>query len=243
MESHEVLKNSFENTSPKAVAAELGVSLSLVYKWAQEQSETGSGSRNPARSSARNHPPYRRCLRIVEWLCHKCDGYFVRNPDSSCNEGFEVLPATSEILDQFSKLLHRISESALDHSIDQDEAASIRRSWTSSSATPRDSCAAAKKAISKPSRRPSTATKGRRRERPSTESPSVPAQRNLALPSSVSSLPGRIGLPQLDETRPHFQRRKGPTGYSAGSPRSRFEEDGMFIHPRPVLFEFQSRVA
>ncbi len=32
---------------PKAIASELGVSLSLVYKWAQEQSESGSGSRNP----------------------------------------------------------------------------------------------------------------------------------------------------------------------------------------------------
>ena len=47
MESHEVLKDAFEQTSPKAVAAELGVSLSLVYKWAQEQSASGSGSRNP----------------------------------------------------------------------------------------------------------------------------------------------------------------------------------------------------
>ncbi len=128
MESHEILKNSFESTSPKAVAAELGVSLSLVYKWAQEQSETGSGSRNPL-DRLLEIIRLTGDLRIVEWLCHKCDGYFVRNPDSSCEEGLEVLPATSEIVDQFSKLLHRISESALDHSITQDEAATIRRSW------------------------------------------------------------------------------------------------------------------
>ena len=57
------------------------------------------------------------------------DGSFVRNPESSCQEGFEVLPATSEIVDQFSKLLRRISESALDHSITQDEAKTIRNSW------------------------------------------------------------------------------------------------------------------
>jgi len=47
MESHDVLKNAFEKSSPKAIASELGISLSLVYKWAQEQSSTGSGSRNP----------------------------------------------------------------------------------------------------------------------------------------------------------------------------------------------------
>lgn len=128
MQSHEILKHAFEKSSPKAIASELGVSLSLVYKWAQEQSETGSGSRNPLD---------RLCeiirltgdLRIVEWLCHKCNGYFVRNPESNCQEGFEVLPATSEIVDQFSTLLHRISESALDHSITLEEAKSIRRSW------------------------------------------------------------------------------------------------------------------
>ena len=128
MESHEVLKHSFENTSPKAIAAELGVSLSLVYKWAQEQSDTGSGSRNPL-DRLLQIIRLTGDARIVEWLCHKCDGYFVRNPDSNCEEGFEVLPATSEIVDQFSKLLHRISESALDHSITQDEARSIRDSW------------------------------------------------------------------------------------------------------------------
>ena len=51
------------------------------------------------------------------------------NPQSSCEEGFAVLPATSEIVDQFSKLLRRISESALDHSITPEEAQNIRSSW------------------------------------------------------------------------------------------------------------------
>ena len=128
MESHEVLKRSFENPSPKAVAAELGVSLSLVYKWAQEQSDTGSGSRNPL-DRLLEIMQLTGDSRIVEWLCHKCGGYFVRNPASNCEEGFKVLPATSEIVDQFSRLLRRISESALDHSITQDEALTIRESW------------------------------------------------------------------------------------------------------------------
>lgn len=128
MKSHEVLKKAFESSSPKAIAAELGVSLSLVYKWAQEQSETGSGSRNPL-DRLLEIIRLTEDDRIVEWLCHRCNGYFVRNPDSNCKEGFEVLPATSEIVEQFSRLLARISESALDHSITQEEAQSIRRSW------------------------------------------------------------------------------------------------------------------
>lgn len=128
MESHEILKRSFENTSPKAIAAELGISLSLVYKWAQEQSETGSGSRNPL-DRLLEIIRLTKDLQIVEWLCLKNDGYFVRNPESRCEKGFEVLPATSEILDQFSQLLHRISQAALDNSITPDEAEQIRQQW------------------------------------------------------------------------------------------------------------------
>lgn len=128
MESHEVLKEAFEKTSPKALASDLGVSLSLVYKWGQDQSELGSGSRNPldrllAIIRATGD------LRILRWLCEESGGYFVTNPDSKCQKGFEVLPATSEILTQFSTMINKISESAQDHSITGDEAEEIRACW------------------------------------------------------------------------------------------------------------------
>ncbi|MGB0328395.1 MAG: phage regulatory CII family protein [Akkermansiaceae bacterium] len=128
MESYEILKEAFKRSSPKAVASELGVSLSLVYKWAQEQSETGSGSRNPLDRLLEiirlTEEP-----RIIEWLCEKSDGYFVRNPPNSCEQGFEVLPATNEIVAQFSELLSQISQAALDSSITLDEAKDIRAQW------------------------------------------------------------------------------------------------------------------
>lgn len=128
MESHEVLKNAFDKSSPKEIASELGVSLSLVYKWAQEQSDTGSGSRNPLDRVIElfkltgDH-------RILEYICEHCDGYFVRNPVSHCEEGFQVLPATNEIVAQFASLLMRISLAAQDNSITNDEAEDIRNSW------------------------------------------------------------------------------------------------------------------
>jgi len=128
MESHEVLKDAFGKTSPKEIASELGVSLSLVYKWAQEQSEGGSGSRNPL-DRLLEIIRLTNDLRLVDWLCEKSDGYFVRNPASSCQHGFEVLPATNEIVAQFSSLLMRISAAALDNSITSDEAEEIREQW------------------------------------------------------------------------------------------------------------------
>lgn len=128
MQSHEVLKKAFSKSSPKAVAAELGVSLSLVYKWAQEQSEIGSGSRNPLDRVIKMHEMIDD-HSIIEFLAERCGGYFVRNPESQCQKGFQYLPATTEIVSQFSHLLARISHAALDNSITSDEANEIRQVW------------------------------------------------------------------------------------------------------------------
>ena len=128
MESHEVLRRAFSKTSPKAVAADLGISLSLVYKWAEKQSDDGSGSRNPL-DRLLKIVELSDDLRIVEWICQQTGGYFVRNPKSSCQKGFQVLPATNEIVGQFSVLLQQISTAALDHSITKQEAKEIRECW------------------------------------------------------------------------------------------------------------------
>ena len=128
MESHKALKEAFESSSPKVIAAELGVSLSLVYKWSQQQSETGSGSRNPLDRVVELYK-ITNCKRILEYICEECDGYFVPNPAHQNKQDYKVLPATNEIVVQFSNLLARISSAALDNSIDNSEAEEIRQSW------------------------------------------------------------------------------------------------------------------
>jgi hypothetical protein len=128
METHEVLKRALRKTSPKAVAAELGISLSLVYKWAERPTFDGSGSKNPLD----------RLLKIielsgdtaiVEWMCQQHGGHFVRNPEANGHDIRHVLPATQEIICQFSDLLSQISDAAVDHSICSAEAAEIRECW------------------------------------------------------------------------------------------------------------------
>ena len=130
MESHEVLKEAFESptTSPKEIAAEMGVSLSLVYKWAQPNTDSGSGSKNPLDRvnqlvELTKHPG------IVEYLCQEAGGYYVRNPQSSCAEGYEVVPATHEIVAQFAGLLNVVAQAAMDNTITPDESADIRVVW------------------------------------------------------------------------------------------------------------------
>ncbi|MDP3852032.1 MAG: hypothetical protein Q8Q59_16135 [Luteolibacter sp.] len=128
MESHEVLRRALRKTTPKAVAAELGISLSLVYKWAEKPGNDATGSRNPLD----------RLLQIielsgdsgiVEWLCRRQGGHFVKDPDVSRHQIDHVLPATQEIIGQFSDLLARISAAADDHSVTQSEADEIRECW------------------------------------------------------------------------------------------------------------------
>jgi hypothetical protein len=128
MESHEVLKRALRKTTPKAVAAELGVSLSLVYKWTEKPGDDGTGSRNPLD----------RLLQIIElsgdtgivdWLCRRQGGHFVSDPDLDGQKVDDVLPATQEIIGRFSSLLAKISDAANDHSVTAREADEIRECW------------------------------------------------------------------------------------------------------------------
>jgi hypothetical protein len=128
MESHEVLRRALRKTSPKAVAADLGVSLSLVYKWAEKPADDGSGSRNPL-DRVLQIMELSGDTGIVDWLCRQQGGHFVKDPDVSGHQIGHVLPATQEIIGQFSDLLTRISQAAVDHSVSTDEADEIRECW------------------------------------------------------------------------------------------------------------------
>ena len=129
MESHEVLREAFQKTSPKEIAAELGLSLSLVYKWSQPGNGKGSGVDNPldrvAQLTRLTKNPH-----LIEWLCHEAGGYFVRNPRHEDRpEHKDVFPATNEIIQQFADLLESITNAAADHTISKQESQRIRRLW------------------------------------------------------------------------------------------------------------------
>jgi len=128
MDSHEVVREAFKKVSPKQVSSEIGVSTSLVYKWAEPNTESGSGSRNPLDRVNRLREITEEPL-ILKWLCEQAGGYFVRNPHSTCSQGYEVIPAMNDIVKQFSGLLAEISQAALDNKITEDEAEGIRKVW------------------------------------------------------------------------------------------------------------------
>ena len=81
MNSHQIIKNACDKHGAKNIAGHLGVSLSLVYKWAQPRTDSGSGSRNPL-DRVIELINSTRDPRIIEWICEQAGGYFVRNPES-----------------------------------------------------------------------------------------------------------------------------------------------------------------
>ncbi|MEW6282834.1 MAG: phage regulatory CII family protein, partial [Candidatus Eremiobacterota bacterium] len=111
----------------KAVASELKLSPSLVYKWCQPKEEAGADN------------PLDRLHAVVKvtgdtgpihWLCQAANGFFVENPVQARSGGQPLLQATQKLLAEFSDLLRAVSEVyGDDNAVDSKEAERIRGEW------------------------------------------------------------------------------------------------------------------
>src|ERR1041385_56782 len=128
MQSHELLREVFQKSSAKQVAAELGLSLSMIYKWAEPDDGTGSGTVNPLDriESLLNCTNDRR---LVQWICQRAGGFFILNPKTNQPHPTFLIPATNEIVQEFADLLAVIATAASDNQITQKEARAIRDRW------------------------------------------------------------------------------------------------------------------
>ena len=129
MQSHELLREVFQKGSAKQAASELGLSLSMIYKWAEPPDQAaGSGAANPLdRIEA-----LQRCtgdLRIVQWICQRAGGFFIKNPKNSHSQPECLVPATNEIVQEFADLLAVIATAASDNQITPQESKAIRARW------------------------------------------------------------------------------------------------------------------
>jgi hypothetical protein len=129
MQSHEILRAVFQECSPKQVASTLGLSLSMIYKWAEPADQAaGSGSANPLdRIEA-----LLRCTndrRLVQWICQRAGGFFILNPRVNKPHPSYLIPATNEIVQEFADLLAVVAAAAADNQITRAEAQKIRARW------------------------------------------------------------------------------------------------------------------
>jgi hypothetical protein len=126
MQSHELLREVFDKKPAKEVSADLNLSTSMVYKWAQPAANEG-GIDNPLdriealiRSTGDQ--------RITQWICQRAGGFFITNPKSSPHPHF-LIPATNQVVQEFADLLAVIASAAADNKITQPEAEQIRARW------------------------------------------------------------------------------------------------------------------
>ena len=127
--SYEILRDAVSKQGAKAVAAGMGVSPSLVYKWCEpSEGAIASGTENPLD----------RILKLCEltqenslldWLCEQQGCFRTVNPEVT-NANSSVLENTQTILKEFSELLEAVTESyAHQQRIDPEEAIRIRKEW------------------------------------------------------------------------------------------------------------------
>jgi hypothetical protein len=128
MQSHEVMREVLKKTSAKQIAADLQLSLSLIYKWAEPpEDDTGTGASSPLdrvgqliRST--------RDTRVAQWVCEQANGFYISNPEN-LPTGQPLIPITNDIVKEFADMLATIATSSADSVITKDEARRIRARW------------------------------------------------------------------------------------------------------------------
>ena len=128
MDSHEVMKDVLKKTSAKQIAADMGLSLSLIYKWAEPpEDESGSGTGSPL-DRVGQLIRITGDARVAQWVCEQAGGFYIRNPQNlPRSQG--LIPITNDIVHEFADMLATIATSSSDSVITKDEAKKIRARW------------------------------------------------------------------------------------------------------------------
>jgi len=128
MQSHELLKEVFKKTSAKQIAADMALSLSLIYKWTEvPQDENGHGANNPL-DRIDQLLRVTGDKRIAQWVCERAGGFFINNPEVA-QHAHALIPATNAIVQEFADMLQVIAMAAADQTVSKSEAKTIRARW------------------------------------------------------------------------------------------------------------------
>jgi transposase len=128
MQSHELLKEVLKKISAKQIAAEMALSLSLIYKWAEAPDEGSSSGANNPLDRIDQLLRITRDKRIAQWVCERAGGFYIANPEAG-TAAHSLMPATNAIVQEFADMLQVIASAAADQKITPDEATAIRARW------------------------------------------------------------------------------------------------------------------
>jgi len=129
MQSHEVLKEVLKKTSAKQIASDMGLSLSLIYKWTEAPADdAGSGASNPL-DRIDQLLKSTRDSRIAQWVCERSVGFFIVNPEHQKAHPYSLIPTTNAIVQEFADMSAVIAIAASDSTVTKEEAKQIRGRW------------------------------------------------------------------------------------------------------------------
>jgi hypothetical protein len=128
MQAHEVMREVLKRTSAKQISADMGLSLSLIYKWAEPpENDSGSGASSPL-DRVGQLVRTTQDTRIAQWVCEQAGGFYIRNPHN-LPAGGPLIPVTNDIVQEFADMLATIATAAADDKVTKEEAKKIRARW------------------------------------------------------------------------------------------------------------------
>jgi hypothetical protein len=128
MQAHEVMREVLKKISAKQISADMGLSLSLIYKWAEPpEDDSGSGASSPL-DRVGQLIKISQDTKIAQWVCEQAGGFYIRNPENLPPHQ-ALIPITNDIVQEFADMLATIAQSSADNIISKDEAKTIRRRW------------------------------------------------------------------------------------------------------------------
>ena len=131
MKSHELLRKLLQDRNAKELASEMGLSTSIIYKWAEPALNGGSGTPNPL-DRVEQLIAATDGEAVAQWVCERADGFYVKNPQpNSRPEHQSVIVATNKIVQEFAEMLALVTAAAVDNSISPQESQEIRDRWES----------------------------------------------------------------------------------------------------------------
>lgn len=128
MDAHEVMREVLKRTSAKQISADMRLSLSLIYKWAEPPEDDSSSGASSPLERVGQLVRTTGDVRIAQWVCEQAGGFYIRNPQNF-PPGGPLIPVTNDIVQEFADMLATIATSAADSLITRDEAKKIRARW------------------------------------------------------------------------------------------------------------------
>ncbi|MDR1011540.1 MAG: hypothetical protein LBM04_10550 [Opitutaceae bacterium] len=126
MDSHDIVKQILKDIPAKQIASDLGVSLSLVYKWA-EPPLVGSGTSNPL-DRIEGLTRISGSVILIEWLCERMNGRFVPGKPPEIPE-LHVHRSRPELVRELGRLLGELAEIATETATPAHKVKSLRKQW------------------------------------------------------------------------------------------------------------------